>query len=60
MAKKPQRKAAAPAPAMEAQAAPASKLVRMVRDESAFPAPHGADVHPDEVENFRGRGWQEA
>jgi hypothetical protein len=61
MAKKPQAKAAA-ASAHEAsahEAAPTSKLVRMVRDASAFPAPHSADVHPDEVENFRAGGWQE-
>jgi hypothetical protein len=41
-------------------AATAPRLVRMVRDASAFPAPHSADVHPDEVENFRAGGWQEA
>lgn len=33
--------------------------VRMVRDAEQFPAPHVADVHPDEVENYRTGGWQE-
>lgn len=37
--------------------APVSKkpaLVKMVRD---APWPHEADVHPDEVENYRVGGW---
>jgi hypothetical protein len=34
-----------------------AKLVRMVRDADAYPAPHSADVHPDEVENFAAGGW---
>jgi hypothetical protein len=29
----------------------------MVRDADAYPAPHSADVHPDEVENFAAGGW---
>ncbi len=33
--------------------------VRMVRDAEQYPAPHEADVHPDEVENYRLGGWQE-
>lgn len=54
MAKKPQAKSAAPA---EEAPAKAAKLVRMVRDADAYPAPHSADVHPDEVENFAAGGW---
>lgn len=51
-----QRKPKAEAPT----AAAAPKLVRMVRDESAFPAPYSADVHPDEVESFKAGGWEVA
>lgn len=36
-----------------------SGTVRMVRDAELFPAPHCADVHPAEVENFKAGGWQE-
>lgn len=43
--------------------APAAKsepsIVKMVRDAEQFPAPHTADVHPAEVENFKAGGWQE-
>ena len=44
------------------KAAPArsASLVRMVRDSEQFPAPHEADVHPDEVANFAADGWVEA
>lgn len=35
------------------------KTVRMKRDES-FPAPHTADVHPDEVANWKLHDWVEA
>lgn len=42
--------AAAPAPASE----PKSKLVRMKRGEKF------ADVHPSEVDNFKGGGWKVA
>lgn len=39
----------------------APKLVRMVRDAEAYPeGPHEAEVHAQEVENFRAGGWQEA
>lgn len=34
--------------------------VAMVRDELIYPAPHSADVHPGEVENYRAGGWTEA
>lgn len=33
-------------------------LVHMTRDASAHPAPHTAEVHPDEVGNFAAGGWQ--
>lgn len=33
------------------------KTVAMTRDPEQFPAPHRADVHPDEVENFAAGGW---
>lgn len=33
-------------------------LVTMVRDAEQFPASHTADVHPDEVENYKAGGWQ--
>lgn len=51
MAKQPQAKAEEP------KAAP--KLVKMKRDESG-PAPHSADVHPAEVENYAAAGWEKA
>lgn len=35
------------------------KTVRMSRDQEQFPAPHSADVHPDEVANFQASGWVE-
>lgn len=51
--------AAAAAKAKEDEAkAPKSKLVKMVRDSEHFPAPHSADVHPDEVSNFVAGGWR--
>lgn len=31
--------------------------VKMVRDADQYPAPHEADVHPGEVENYRAGGW---
>jgi hypothetical protein len=36
------------------------KFVNMVRDPELWPAPHTATVHPDEVENYRPGGWEEA
>ena len=51
MAKKPQSKPSGGTGQADA------KLVRMVRDADAYPAPHSADVHPDEVENFAVGGW---
>jgi hypothetical protein len=33
------------------------KLVRMQRDPDSYPAPHRADVHPDEVTNYAAGGW---
>jgi len=50
------KKPAAKKPAAEnaVEAAPAAKLVRMVRGEVS------ADVHPDEVENYAAGGWTEA
>ncbi|MCS4271209.1 MULTISPECIES: hypothetical protein [Raoultella] len=38
----------------------APQLVVMVTDFIAFPgAPTTADVHPDEVENWKAHGWKE-
>jgi hypothetical protein len=37
-----------------------AKTVKMKRDPDAFPAPHVADVHPAEVENYRAGGWEKA
>ncbi|HDL7917587.1 hypothetical protein AB8884_21580 [Yersinia enterocolitica] len=34
-------------------------FVTMVRDEIAYPAPHEAQVHPDEVKNYYSGGWIE-
>lgn len=54
--------APAPAPAAtsetqtETQAAEVV-LVAMTRSADDYPAPHTADVHPDEVENFKVAGW---
>lgn len=36
------------------------KLVKMIRDQEAYPEPHEALVHPDEVDNYRPGGWEEA
>ena len=42
------------------QAPQAPQLVAMVTDFPAFPdAPTTADVHPDEVENWKAQGWKE-
>ena len=35
-------------------------LVSMVRDPDQYEAPHEAEVHPDEVENYKAGGWTEA
>lgn len=35
-------------------------LVHMTRDASAYPAPHNAEVHPAEVDNYAAGGWQVA
>ena len=35
-------------------------LVEMVRDSEAYPEPHTASVHPDEVENYASVGWVSA
>lgn len=32
-------------------------FVQMVRDEEQYPAPHTAQVHPDEVNNYQLGGW---
>ena len=29
----------------------------MIRDPEYWPAPHSADVHPDEVGNYAAGGW---
>lgn len=50
----------AQAPKTAAKTEAKDKTVRMVRSAEQFPKPHEADVHPDEVENFKAAGWQEA
>jgi hypothetical protein len=35
-------------------------LVKMVRDPDQYEAPHEAEVHPDEVEDYKSGGWTEA
>lgn len=42
----------------EAPKAPVGKAVKMRRDAEIYPAPHVADVHPDEVESYRVGGWE--
>lgn len=37
---------------------PKSNQVRMRRDPKAFPAPHTASVHVDEVSNWAKHGWE--
>lgn len=38
--------------------APTVETVSMVRDAEQYPdGPHAADVHPEEVENYRAGGW---
>lgn len=32
--------------------------VTMTRDADQYPEPHTAQVHPDEVENYRPGGWE--
>lgn len=46
----------------EAPAAKAKKVktVRMKRDPEFYEAPNEADVHPDEVENWKMQNWVEA
>lgn len=57
MAKKPAKSATT----AKAPAKPASpKFVKMTRSAEDYPAPHTADVHPDEVANFKVGGWQES
>lgn len=53
MAKSPKKKSAPKAEKV------APGLVKMKRDENG-PAPHSADVHPDEVESFAAAGWERA
>lgn len=36
------------------------QYVTMVRDEKVHPAPHTAQVHPDEVQNYYSGGWTPA
>lgn len=35
----------------------AVQLVKMTRNTTDYPAPHVADVHPDEVMNYAPQGW---
>lgn len=32
-------------------------FVKMIRNNEAYPAPHTANVHPDEVVNYQLGGW---
>lgn len=50
-AKAAAQEVAAPAPQQE-------RTVEMVRDSSTNRPPYRADVHPDEVDNYRAHGWQ--
>lgn len=34
------------------------EYVTMTRDVEMYPEPHSAQVHPDEVENYRPGGWE--
>lgn len=34
------------------------KYVTMVRDPEQYPEPHSAEVHPNEVDNYRPGGWE--
>lgn len=43
--------------ASDDQAPAARALVRMVRRADQYPAPHAADVHPAEIENYKAGGW---
>lgn len=54
------RKAAAPiegANEQEGTQDAKPQTVAMVRNPEEYPAPHSADVHPDEVQNYRVNGW---
>lgn len=56
-----EQKAARAAEAAQPQADTAEPqavaLVSMKRDPAMYPAPHSADVHPDEVQNFTAAGF---
>lgn len=36
------------------------EYVTMTRDAEMYPEPHTAQVHPDEVDNYRPGGWETA
>lgn len=44
---------------LEKEGANQIAFVMMVRDEEKYPAPHTAQVHPDEVQNYYSGGWVE-
>jgi len=44
---------------LEQEGANQIAFVMMVRDEDKWPAPHTAQVHPDEVQNYYSGGWVE-
>ncbi|MCI7949300.1 hypothetical protein GOY59_02070 [Klebsiella pneumoniae] len=53
-------KAAPNNPEQQEQQEQQAVLVEMVTDSPAFPgAPTTADVHPEEVENWKAHGWKE-
>lgn len=47
-------------PSDAGQDSPAIRFVSMKRDSDAYPEPHTAQVHPDEVENYQLGGWVHA
>lgn len=60
MAKQPKDEAAQAEQQQPKDDAAQATTVAMIRDQTIYPEPHSADVHPDEVENFRAGGWVEA
>lgn len=48
------------APKKAAEQKDGAKLVKMVRDAEQYPAPHEAEVHPAEVDNYAAGGWEKA
>lgn len=49
-----------PAQPKKTRVAPLRTHVLMTRNKEQFPAPHTADVHRDEVDNWAKGGWERA